>query len=733
MRIFINSILLLLVLVSASHAQWRTIANGHFWHDTAGKRIEAHGSGFIKVGDTFYWIGEDKSHNKHTFKAVNCYASTDLVNWQFRKSIVTRNTHPALNKSWRVIERPKIIYNETTKKYVMWLHWESSDYAEAEAGVFVSDTVDGDYTLVDHFRPNGNMSRDCALFKDDDGRAYFISAANDNADLAVYRLTPDYLAVEKQIDTLWPHSWREAPAIVKKDSVYFLITSGATGWEPNQAKYATAKSISGPWTSLRNLGDSKTFDTQPTFILPIEGMDGTTFIYCSDRWQDPDLQSSKYIWLPLSLSGTKASLRWRKSWQIDPAAGVWALNGRGDAPDAPTLLEFFFVGASSLQFTWQDNSDNEAAFEIERKIENGVFVKVDTVGVNGREFQDKGLPGNSSVTYRVRSFNGAGYSPNSNELTATTGQAQGSLILHYAFDAGVGNTAFDSSGHALHGLLINGPTWVDGKSGSALHFDGQNDYVDAGDSPEFDITSEITITAWVRQEDAGNSQHNPWVTKGDHAFGLKHANDNNFQFFIYDDTWYSANYPAKASFNNAWHFFAGTYDGAKLCLYIDGDLAAVSHHVGTIYLDARHGVNIGHNSENSTRFFRGAIDDVRIYRTALNADQIKSLTNSENSRVACADEKTPAGGRLYQNYPNPFNPKTEIKFELPKNGYVHLDIYSVTGKKIKQLAQQKFPAGIHSVVWDGVNDNGSPSPSGFYFYQIISTTFTKSRSMLLLR
>ena len=111
-----------------------TFHNGGFWNDTTGKRIEAHGGGFIKVGDTWYWIGEDKSHNSGTFRGVNIYASKDLGNWEFRNAIITRDTAPDLLASDRIIERPKIVYNDATEQYVMWLHWEGQNYADRRGG-----------------------------------------------------------------------------------------------------------------------------------------------------------------------------------------------------------------------------------------------------------------------------------------------------------------------------------------------------------------------------------------------------------------------------------------------------------------------------------------------------------------------------------------------------------------------------------------------------------------------
>jgi hypothetical protein len=307
-----------------------TITNGVFWNDTDGNRIEAHGAGLIYTNDAWYWIGEDKSANSGNFKAVNCYRSTDLSHWEFRHAIITKASAADLNTADRIIERPKVIYNDSTKKYVMWVHWEGQNYATAEAGVFTSDTVDGDYTLVKHFQPNGNMSRDDTLFKDDDGKAYFLSAANNNADSALYSLTDDYTDISKQIGTLWPGASREAPAIMRTADHYFIMNSAATNWDPNQQKYGSATSMTGAWSSLSNIGDSTGYDTQTAFIIPLVGSKTTTYIYAGDRWQDPDLKSSKYIWLPIKISGgTKLAMDYYDSWQLDVTTGEWSAAGQG--------------------------------------------------------------------------------------------------------------------------------------------------------------------------------------------------------------------------------------------------------------------------------------------------------------------------------------------------------------------------------------------------------------------
>ena len=301
-----------------------TFRNGGFWSDATGARIEAHGGGFLHEHDTWYWFGEDKSGNSAGFKGVNCYASRDLVSWEPRGAVLTRATAPELDTMDRIIERPKVSYNTNTQRYVMWLHWEGRNYAEAKAGVFSSPNVDGPYTFHAAFQPLNNMSRDDTLFVDDDGTAYFISAANENADLMVYQLTADYLEVERHVATLWAGQKREAPALFKDRGTYYLITSGATGWDPNQAKYATAEAISGPWSELKNLGNGTTFDSQPTYVIPVQGSQTTTYIYAGDRWQDPDLASSKYIWLPLKLNAARLTLDDYADWTLDLGTGEWS-------------------------------------------------------------------------------------------------------------------------------------------------------------------------------------------------------------------------------------------------------------------------------------------------------------------------------------------------------------------------------------------------------------------------
>lgn len=297
------------------------IENGISLYDRQGNALHAHGAGMIKVGEVYYWYGENRYEADQSFKSVRLYKSNNLKDWDFVNDILTDQSDPDLN--FAKIERPKIIHNPNTGQYIMWMHKEGGDnYGQARAAVAVSDSIDGDYRYLGSFRPLGHMSRDCTAFVDDDGAAYFLSAANENADLHLYRLSDDFTEIASLETQIWVGQHREAPALTKYNGQYYLLTSGTSGWDPNQAKYGTAPSILGPWSSTSNIGNGTTFDSQPTFILTLDGSTTTSYLYLGDRWLDPEYKDSKYVWLPLEFSANGTpQLNWSTRIAVDVSTG----------------------------------------------------------------------------------------------------------------------------------------------------------------------------------------------------------------------------------------------------------------------------------------------------------------------------------------------------------------------------------------------------------------------------
>lgn len=329
----------LLLLVSLAAATTITAQQTHFepgevWKDTDGNPINAHGGGLLLYKGTYYWFGENKqgptrrveyvtSWEDYRVEAggVNCYSSKDLLNWKYEGVALVPNktdsTHD-LHTS-KVIERPKVIYNKKTGKFVMWLHLDNEDYSAARSGVAVSDKPTGPYQFVGSEKPNGNDARDMTIFQDDDGKAYHLYSSEGNATMHITLLSDDYLkhtATEKRILI---NLSREAPAVIKHNGKYYLFSSGCTGWAPNPAAYAMADSPLGEWKQLDNpcqgANGEITYQSQSTYVVKAPGKKNA-FIFMADRWNKTNLPDSRYVWLPMTIKEGKPAIQWANRWNL---------------------------------------------------------------------------------------------------------------------------------------------------------------------------------------------------------------------------------------------------------------------------------------------------------------------------------------------------------------------------------------------------------------------------------
>ena len=295
------------------------------WKDINGSFINAHGAGILNYNGTYYMFGEIKKgktwlvpgQNWECYRVpaggVSCYSSKDLSTWKYEGVALTAVIGDSSNDidTGKVIERPKVIYNELTKKFVMWMHIDAKDYSFAHAGVAVSDNPAGPYKYLGSVQPNGQMSRDMTLFKDDDNKAYLIYSSENNNTMHVCLLSDDYLSPTKTWSRILIDRNREAPALFKNQGKYYLVTSACTGWSPNAATYAVASQPLGPWREYGNPctgeGAGTTFQSQSTFVFPVKGKTDQ-YIFMADKWNKLDLENSKYVWLPLLIKNGKVEI-----------------------------------------------------------------------------------------------------------------------------------------------------------------------------------------------------------------------------------------------------------------------------------------------------------------------------------------------------------------------------------------------------------------------------------------
>ncbi len=132
---------------------------------------------------------------------------------------------------------------------------------------------------------------------------------------------------------------------------------------------------------------------------------------------------------------------------------------------------------------------------------------------------------------------------------------------------------------------------------------------------------------------------------------------------------------------------------------------------------------IGHAGAQTAPYFVGKVDDIKIYNYAA-----YTFSGIEEDQ-----QQMPLRFELAQNYPNPFNPSTEIRFSLPELQDVQLVVYDLLGRKVRTLVDKKMTPGSHTVVWNGVSDNGNPVSSGVYFYKLQSENYSNVRKMILMK
>jgi len=297
------------------------IKSGTVWYDTAGHELHAHGGGFWfdQASSKYYWIGTtQKQGGAWLSEGINCYSSVDLGNWTFEGRIFDNTSIKGEGSGPFRIERPKVLFNKKTNKFVMWFHLDSSGFGLRKVGVAVSSTIAGTYQWVSGFLPDGQASYDMTLYQEDDGSAYLCRSVG-NQYAGISQLTDDYLNT-KGITSRGPDI--EGQAIWKMNGRYYLLGSHLTSWAANQAVLSIsdgAQLNGATWTILPVITTSSTtWESQSTYVLPYMHPDGKMlYIFMGDRWAYPDVGKASYVWLPFVIkSATEISLPWEASWVI---------------------------------------------------------------------------------------------------------------------------------------------------------------------------------------------------------------------------------------------------------------------------------------------------------------------------------------------------------------------------------------------------------------------------------
>jgi hypothetical protein len=323
MKSIFAAILILSNLVSIAQKQkgYNAIYSGIPWFDDNGNTVSAHGANIVKNKDRYYLFGERHTDTSNAFAGFTCYSSTDLYNWTFESIELPVQPDGKLAAD-RVGERPKVMRCPATGEYVMYMHVDTLGHIDQFVGYATSNSIAGPYTYRGPLLYNGKpiLKWDMGTFQDKDGSGYVLLHGGD-----IYKLDADYKSISEQVSKTFTSGF-ESPAIFRKDSTYYFLGSNLTSWERNDNYYFTATSLKGPWIK-RGLfcpAGSLTWNSQTTFVLPIEGSQETTYLYMGDRWAYPKQASAAtYVWQPLKIEGTFISIpQYTQACTINKSTGV---------------------------------------------------------------------------------------------------------------------------------------------------------------------------------------------------------------------------------------------------------------------------------------------------------------------------------------------------------------------------------------------------------------------------
>lgn len=352
----------------------RSFRPGEPWLDTLGKPIQVCGGSIITVGDTFYWYGENKERTTGKDKiwhwGMRAYSSKNLYDWTDLGTFIPPmpNDPASPLHPFQFADRPHILYNQATRKYVCWIKFLADQFQTRT--VLVADNITGPYTIVANgLRPLGMGAGDFDLVASpDDGKAYMFFERV-HTEMIVADLTDDYTGVTGHYTTHLPRPGppftREGLAYFRRGAKHYVVSSGTTGYFPNPSEVAVSETYHGPWTSMGSFDRADrtetSFNSQVSAVFKHPGKKDL-YIAIADRWlgtslSGPEFESgelsrkmrkafadrfirnamdaedehlmtkyggldvntsqARHVWLPIRFEGERPFVEWRPEWSLD--------------------------------------------------------------------------------------------------------------------------------------------------------------------------------------------------------------------------------------------------------------------------------------------------------------------------------------------------------------------------------------------------------------------------------
>ena len=631
-------------------------------------------SGF-KSGDKYYSYSL-KAHSGQNDIYLAESVSSDGRNFGAERTVAdsSQNSDMASCK----IESIHIEYVPEKNKVVVWAHWEKpSGYNDGKALV-ITGTPGGQFTVHHVYNPLGIQVRDMAVFFDDDANrtGYIIAAANKegqgaNATIYIFKLNDDYSDVTEITKTLFDNQYREFPNMIKQNGYYFLFTSQAAGWYPSSGAYSVTDNIGGEWSELRSIGNTSTFSSQSGWVVNLQNKNYLMHAY---RWLRASSTSGTTL-CPLYFDNSFAFYDYYPSFKYSTATGdlfpvrqgellsqdkpvtaslaAKAENSAEKAVDGSYQSYFAAIGdykkwpfyiqidledvceLSNIQTSWYicKGSEGYYTYTVEGSIDGENWVQLldhtdkNSDVVNSTYGFNSDMLSGKARYVRLNVLNATLHNnPNNNWYTPTVFEVKvyGNPVENGTFPSPAAVFDFENGSGDMK-LYGNANT-----SQNMLSLDGTADTYAQLPDGILDRCTDYTIIMDAKSDSTGDfftftaGQDNIKYTF------FKIAQDH-FRFATTTDSWGGESGLRYDLDGTQWHRYILVVNGATARLYIDGRLVSETTELTSLVSEMGTGLSchIGKSLYEADANFKGEIDNLTVYRTALNDAEIAFLSQVE--------------------------------------------------------------------------------------------------------
>lgn len=624
-----------------------------------------------KVGNTYYSYSLKKHNGKDDIYLAET-TSSDGKRFGNERDVADSSQNSALASC--KIESVHIDYIPEKNKVVVWAHWEKpSGYSDGKALV-ITGTPGGQFTVHHVYNPLGIQVRDMAIFFDDDGTGYLIAAANKegqgaNATMYIFRMNDDYSDVTEVVTTLFEDQYREFPNLIKKDGYYFLFTSQAAGWYPSSGAYSVTKDLKGKWSELRSIGNTSTFSSQSGWIV---NMQDKNYLMHAYRWLRASSTSGTtlcplyfdkgfafYDYCPYFKYNTSTGDLYPVQQgellsQDRPASSSLAAksgNSPAKAFDGSYQSSFTAIGdykkwpfylqvdlervceLANIQTSWYicKGSEGYYTYTVEGSLDGHNWTKLldhtnkDSETVNKTYGFNSDMLSGKARYVRLNVQNATlQNNPNNNWYTPTVyevkvfGTPVGSAVkpepyVDIDFENGTGN------------LSLNGGASVkqDAQKGKFLYLDGSDNTYAEFPVGMLDGCRDYTVSMDIKSESEGNF-FTFAAGKNDEKYVFFRVAKELFRFAATTDSWRDETELVYDLNGTEWHNYTLVVNGADTKLYLDGRevLHTTETHGQAADMGSGTSCYLGKSYYSDDSCFKGSIDNIKIYRTALTESEI---------------------------------------------------------------------------------------------------------------